>query len=81
MRRLDLSACGIGDPGAKALFASPHLQNLVEVRLDYNSIKTGANALTDPTVMPRLGECWLNLNSIPEVSAAAIKGTGRWVII
>jgi Ran GTPase-activating protein (RanGAP) involved in mRNA processing and transport len=81
LRRLDLAECGIGDAGAKALFASPHLQQLVELRLDNNGIKTGANALADPTVMPRLGECWLSLNEIPKASAAKIEGTGRWVIL
>jgi uncharacterized protein (TIGR02996 family) len=81
LRRLDLSQCSIGDAGAKALFASPHLQNLVELRLDNNSIKAGANALADPTVMPHLGECWLSLNNIPKASAAKIEGTGRWVIL
>ena len=62
LTRLTVHGCGIGDPGARALFASPHLQNLVELQMGNNPIKTGADALADPAVMPRLGECRLSLS-------------------
>jgi uncharacterized protein (TIGR02996 family) len=78
LTRLSLDGCEIGQPGAKALFASPHLQNLVELRMNYNSIKNGADALTKRTVMPRLGECWLD--SIPERTAKKIKRPGLYLM-
>jgi uncharacterized protein (TIGR02996 family) len=81
LTRLDLSDCKIGDAGAKALLASPHLQNLVELQLNYNSIKTGADALADPAVMPRLGECHLSGNKIPSKSAAKIERDGLYAMI
>jgi Ran GTPase-activating protein (RanGAP) involved in mRNA processing and transport len=80
LTRLKLSRCRIGDGGAKALFASRHLQQLVELWLDFNTIQTGADALTDPAVMPRLAECWLCGNKIPERVAAKLKGSGRYVL-
>jgi hypothetical protein len=68
LTRLSLQSCFIGDPGAKALFASPHLQNLSELLIHSNSIKNGADALLDPTVMPRLAECWLHHNTLPDAT-------------
>jgi hypothetical protein len=73
LTRLDLSGCNIGDPGAKAIFASPHLQNLLELQMSYNNIRSGADALTDLAVMPRLGECWLSSNKIPKTFAEKLK--------
>jgi uncharacterized protein (TIGR02996 family) len=81
LTRLDLSSCKIGDAGAKVLLASPHLQNLVELQMNSNSIKTGADALADPRVMPRLGVLWLSGNKIPSKSAARIKREGLYAII
>ena len=46
-----------------------------------NAIKTGADALADPAVMPRLGVCWLSSNKIPKNSAAKIKRAGLYAII
>jgi uncharacterized protein (TIGR02996 family) len=80
LTRLTLDSCRIGDPGAKALFASPHLQNLVELQMSYNSIKSGADALADPAVMPRLGECWLSTNKIPKKAAAKLQRDGLYLI-
>jgi len=76
LARLDVSKCHIGDPGAKAIFASPHLQNLVQLHMAGNSIKSGADALADPSVMPRLTECWLGHNKVPEASAKTFKRDG-----
>src|SRR5262249_18718116 len=73
LTRLHLDSCQIGDAGAKALLASPHLQNLVELQLNDNAIKTGADALANPAVLPRLGECWLSGNKLPKKSAAKIE--------
>jgi uncharacterized protein (TIGR02996 family) len=81
LTRLNLSRCGIGDAGAKALFASRHLQQLVELRLNDNLIRTGADAVADPAVMPRLGECRLCGNKIPKSMAAKLKGKGRSVLV
>ena len=75
LTRLDLSRCDIGEAGAKALFSSPYLQNLVELHLGYNDIETGGQALADPAVMPRLGECWLSSKS-----AAKIERDGLYLI-
>jgi hypothetical protein len=73
LTRLDLSKCSIGKPGAKAIFASPHLQNLVQLHMAGNSIQSGADALADPAVMPRLAECWLTNSKIPAASATKFK--------
>ena len=73
--------CGIGDEGARALLASPHLQGLVELQLGYNAIEKGADALADPKMLPRLGSCSLAGNNVPKGSAAKIKRSGRNVIV
>jgi hypothetical protein len=78
---LNLDGCGIGDRGAKAVVASPHLQNLVYLRMGGSPIRTGADALGDPGVMPRLGECWLTGTKIPPKSAARIKANLPYVLI
>ena len=80
LTRLTLEDCGIGDPGARALFASPHLQNLVELQMSYNSVKEGADALTDPKTMPRLGECWLSGNRIPQKAAPKLERDDLYLI-
>jgi Ran GTPase-activating protein (RanGAP) involved in mRNA processing and transport len=80
LTRLNLESCEIGDPGAKALFASPHLQKLVELHLGYNAIKTGADALADPAVLPRLGECWISGNKIPKKAADKFHREGLYLI-
>jgi hypothetical protein len=66
LRRLILTDCGLGDASAEAIFQAPHLQNLIELRLDYNSIRAGANSLADSDVMPNLRECWLSNNRISQ---------------
>ena len=70
---LQFGKCGFNDDGAEALFESPHLQNLVELRLESNGIRTGADALLDPGLMPQLGVCWLTGNKILKESAERIK--------
>ncbi len=73
LKMLRLSGCDIGDSGAKALLDSSHLQNLVELNLDSNKIRSGADALTDREVMPCLGVCRLDGNAIPKDSVARLK--------
>jgi uncharacterized protein (TIGR02996 family) len=73
LTRLDVDSCAIGDTGARALFASPHLQNLVELSLADNPIKTAADALADPAVMPRLGSCSLDDTHVPEATLTRLK--------
>jgi uncharacterized protein (TIGR02996 family) len=41
---------------------------------------TGADALADPAVLPRLGELWLSSNKIPRKSAAKIERDGPYAI-
>ena len=79
LTRLNLDYCRVGNAGAKALIASPHLQNLVQLRLSMNPITTGADALADPAVMPRLGDCWLN-SAVPAKSQKRIRAAGRRVV-
>jgi uncharacterized protein (TIGR02996 family) len=76
LTHLTLEYCQIDASGAEALFTSPHLQNLVELELSNNAIKTGAEALADPAVMPRLVMCNLNCNNIPRPTAARIARSG-----
>jgi uncharacterized protein (TIGR02996 family) len=64
LRRLDLGNCGLTDAAVKALLEAPALQNLVELRLDGNNLKSGVAPLIDPNVMPRLGACYLNENRL-----------------
>jgi uncharacterized protein (TIGR02996 family) len=79
LTRLGLDACGIGDPGARALFASPHLRNLVELYLSNNAIKSGADALADPAVMPRLGSCRLEGNRITNATVQKVTRQGLYL--
>jgi uncharacterized protein (TIGR02996 family) len=73
LSRLDLDSCAIGDTGARALFASPHLQNLLELSLTDNPIKTAADALADPAVMPRLSSCSLRGTRVPQGTLSRLK--------
>lgn len=69
LTRLVLSNCGIGDAGAAALLASPQLSELVELDLTDNRIATGAQALAQRDVLPRLGVCRLHGNPLePELA-------------
>jgi hypothetical protein len=80
LTRLGLNSCGIGDVGVKALLASPHLQNLIELQMSDNSIKTGAAALSDPAVLPQLGECRLSGNEIPSRAKPKLRRAGLYLI-
>ncbi len=79
LTRLGLARCGIGDAGARALITSPHLQKLLRLRLDDNAIRTGADDLADPAVMPHLGECGLNGNNVPKAAIEKIRAADRHV--
>ena len=55
LRRLKLSRCGVSDAGGVALARSPHLQQLVELDLSYNTLGEKSAALfLDNGVMPNL---------------------------
>jgi uncharacterized protein (TIGR02996 family) len=73
LTRLSLERCEIGDAGAAALFASPHLQNLVELSLTGNLIRREADALANPGVMPRLGLLRLGATTVPRETAERIR--------
>lgn len=66
LRRLDLGNCQLTDAAVKALLEAPALQNLIELRLDGNGLKTGPEPLTNRGVMPRLGACYLGENRLTE---------------
>ncbi len=67
-----LKKCQLGDPGAAALIAALHLQNLVELDLEANEIATGINALSSPDVLPHLAQCRLEANRIPTETASQL---------
>jgi uncharacterized protein (TIGR02996 family) len=73
LTRLDLDSCSIGDTGAQALFSSPHLQKLVDLSLTDNPIKTAADALADPAVLPHLSRCALDDTQVPEATLTRLK--------
>ena len=81
LKRLFLDTCNIGDVGAKARLSSPYLQNLVDLHLSDNRIATGADALADPGVMPRLGVCWMSGNKIPMKSQERIEKRRMYTIL
>lgn len=56
---LNLGYSQIEAAGVKALLTSPHLRNLVKLDLVYCPARDNLEALADPTVLPRLRECWL----------------------
>ncbi|MBA4189684.1 MAG: hypothetical protein C0467_16995 [Planctomycetaceae bacterium] len=64
LTRLDLTNCGLTPGSVKTLLKSPAMQNLVELRLEDNKLKTGLELLTDPQTLPRLGGCYLDGNAI-----------------
>jgi len=64
--RLDLANCGLTPGSVKTLLKSPALQNLIELRLEDNTLKTGLELLTDPHTLPRLGGCYLSGNAIDD---------------
>ncbi|WP_439622318.1 TIGR02996 domain-containing protein [Gemmata sp.] len=65
LTRLDLGACRLTDAAVQALLAAPALQNLVELRLNSNNLRTGPEPLADRRVLPRLGSCSLDDNRVP----------------
>ena len=73
LTRLVLDSCRIGDPGASALIRSPHLQELIELQISENDIRSGVEPLADLRVMPRLAACRLDGNPIPAKLAARLK--------
>jgi uncharacterized protein (TIGR02996 family) len=73
LTRLDLGACRLTDAAVQALLAAPALQNLVELRLNSNNLKTGPEPLADRRVLPRLGSCSLENNRLSPELAKRLK--------
>jgi hypothetical protein len=63
LRRLDLSGCELTDAAVASLLAAPPLQNLIELEVGQNGLKSGVSLLTDPGILPRLSKC--NLKGSP----------------
>jgi uncharacterized protein (TIGR02996 family) len=67
LTRLLLARCGIGETGLTALVRSPHLQQLVELDVSNNKLKTAA-ALRDTKWLPRLAAVQIHSNAIPSAA-------------
>ncbi|MDY3562478.1 TIGR02996 domain-containing protein [Gemmata sp. JC673] len=65
LRRLGLRECRLTDAAVARLLAAPALQNLIELDLDDNRLKTGPAALGDPGTLPNLASCSLGSNKLP----------------
>jgi hypothetical protein len=76
VRQLDLGGNHLGDAGAQALAASPHLPRLTHLNLNGNRIgDAGAAALADAPHRRGLRECTLQGN--PDISPAVAKALRR----
>jgi hypothetical protein len=76
VRQLDLGGNDIGDAGAQALAASPHLPRLTHLHLGGNRIgDAGAAALSDSPHRRGLRECSVQGN--PDISPAVAKALRR----
>jgi hypothetical protein len=64
LRLLWLGHCKLTDAAVSALLSSPTLQNLIQLNLDGNRLKTGVKLLTDRRILPRLSMCLLIDNPI-----------------
>lgn len=64
LTRLNLSECKLTDPAASELLAAHALQNLVQLDLRNNGLRTGVALLTDRGVMPRLSNAMLTGNAV-----------------
>jgi hypothetical protein len=72
LTRLSLHCCRVGPPGALALCESPHFRGLRVLDLALNELKTGAERLADPAVLPDLTYCGLRGNEVPQAVAARL---------
>ena len=63
LTRLLLARCGVGDAGLTAIVRSPHLQQLIELDVSGNKLKTAA-ALRATAKLPRLAAVRLSGNAI-----------------
>lgn len=79
LRFLHLERAGLGDKGASELISSHRLSNLMWASLLDNQIRTGADLLADPTMLPTLA--WCNLRSNPLTSASAERLSHRQGIV
>lgn len=60
LRRLALRDCHLTDSAARELLRARSLQQLIELRLEGNDLKTGVEPLADRRVMPRLSSCFFS---------------------
>jgi|SRR5579883_180539 len=67
LTRLLLSTCAIGEKGLTALVRSPHLQQLIELDVRHNKLKT-ATALRNKNYLPHLAAAHLDGNNINHTS-------------
>jgi uncharacterized protein (TIGR02996 family) len=64
LTRLGLGSCRLTDAALAALVDSPHLQNLIELQLNGNGLKTGVKPLINRSILPRLSRCLLKNNPL-----------------
>jgi uncharacterized protein (TIGR02996 family) len=63
LTRLSLRNCGIGERELTAIVRSPHLQQLIELNVEKNKLKT-ATALQNSELLPQLAAARLEYNKI-----------------
>lgn len=80
LTRLGLAKCKLTDAAVSTLLHASSLQNLIELRLDNNGLKTGVEPLTDRRMLPRLSMCNLTENPIvPDLSRKLGRRPGVFV--
>lgn len=68
LTRLNLAGCKLNDAAVAKILAAPTLQDLIELDLSDNHLKTSLSPLADRRRMPRLSRCVLRGNSLdPDV--------------
>ena len=79
LTRLALRGCGITEKGFAALVRSPHLQQLIELDVTGNKLKT-ASALRAPKRLPRLAAVRLDGNTISPAAYRQLTATRGLVV-
>lgn len=65
LRRLELANCNLTNAVAAELLTAPALQNLIELNVKENWLRTGLMPLTDLGNLPRLSRCSITLRHHP----------------
>ena len=81
LRRLKLARCNVSDAGAVALARSPHLLNLVELDLSYNTLgEKAATLFLDTSIMPNLVLADLTTNKMRPDTRTKLRASrvGMW---